>query len=128
MIAAGVRDGATWPGPVAVAFLIGAGSVSIMAAILGRRRGLDPALASAVVRIGAVLVVATGTIVALLVLRDLGALWVAADVAIGGGVGALVVIVWRRLRRVSARPAVIRAWTVAGTTLLVLAALFVGLE
>lgn len=128
IFAGAVRAGAAWPGPVAVTFLVGSGALATAVGMVGPRRGLPPFVATAAVRLGAVLLLATGSILALVALRDLDALWIAADVAIGGGVAAIVILTARHLRRAAARPAVIRGWAMVGTTLLLLAALFVGLE
>ena len=82
-------------------------------------------------RVGSGVLLGLGTTLALAglaFLRDADALWLAADLALLGTVAAAIAYGWGRLRNLPARPVILRGWTTIGAAVLLLVALFVGLE
>ncbi len=125
------RDGAEWTSPIGVALLLATAALVTTAGVVGERRGITPALAAGAVRVGAGVLLGLGSttlIVGLVLLRDAGLLWVAADIAILAAVAALIVVVWIRLRRLPARAVILRGWATMGAALLLIAALFVAID
>lgn len=92
---------------------------------------MSAALLSPILRVvtGTILgLAAFGLLAGIALLRDAGALWVAADILLLGSAGAALAVglVW--LREAHARSAAVRAWVTLGAALLMLAAMVVALD
>jgi len=131
VVAAAMRDGATWPVSLAAAALVAGSAGAFGAGIAGLRRGVAPRLSTAGLRIGAGVLLGAGATVLFLglaVLRDLGALWIALDLAILAAAATAVAVGYAAMRHLEARPGLVRGWATAGAAILLILALFVALD
>jgi tellurite resistance protein TerC len=132
IVAAAARRGEEWPGWLLAAALAATAAMGVVAGASGLRHGRSGALAQAIVRVGAGIVLGVGTVALAMVATavrgtDL-ALWIAIGVlAVTAAVSAVIVLHVAQ-RAIQARPAVVRLVTIVGTLVALLTILLVALE
>jgi tellurite resistance protein TerC len=115
-----------------IILILGTAVVASIISTHPRRAELRGArVSAAVVRIASGVLLgttATSMFVAIAVLRDNGALWVALDLAILTIAAAAVVVGFFALRQLRARSEFVRGWASAGAGILLILALFIALD